>query len=174
MKKYLLIAFIILFIIVGYFSYTIFTKRESDLIKNGDPSAQDAQKSTIEEDTNTQQENIVGNPSDEENSEEITNSATEENANIYIHVTPLDCERECEPYQYDEKELKYCQNVCGLSDDTISDSSDCNSLKDLTKDYCLKDQAISKKDISICDSISDTNVKKTCKSRIQEDILEGM
>jgi uncharacterized protein YxeA len=174
MKRFLITAFVLTVCIVGYFAFTIFTKREGDLIKSEDPSAQDDQKSTMGRDTNTQQENIVENSSDEETSEETTNSATEENANIYIHVTPLDCERECEPYQYDEKELAYCRNVCGLSDDTTSDNSDCDSLKDLAKDYCLKNQAIGKKDLSICDSISDTNVKKTCKNRIQEDILEEM
>ena len=179
MKRFLITLLLITFCIVGYFAYTVFSKRESDLIETStSPTTQKDQPSASEstDSSNKPQENIIDNLLNDENTQENTTAenieTTTENANIYINVTPPDCMRECEPYKYDKKELKYCQNVCGISENTSA--NDCDKLKDLDKDYCYKSRAIEKKDASVCDSISDTAIKRTCKNRVQEDILENM
>lgn len=179
MSRFLLIIFLIIFCIVGYFAYTVFSKRESDLIETTPSSTTQKDQPSASESTdssNESQENIIENLLNDETTQENTSventETTTENTNIYINVTPPDCMRECEPYKYDEKELKYCQNVCGISEDVST--NDCDKLKDLEKDYCYKNQAVEKKDASICDNISDTAVKRTCKNRIQEEILENM
>ena len=179
MNRFLLTFLLITFCIVGYFAYTVFSKRESDLIETDtSPTTQKDQSSTSEssDSSDKPQENIIDNLLNDQNTQENTTGenadTTTEETNIYINVTPPDCMRECEPYKYDEKELRYCQNVCGISESTSA--NDCDKLKDLEKDYCYKNQAIEKKDASICDSISDTAIKKSCKNRIQEDILENM
>ena len=179
MKRFLISFLLIAFCIVGYFAYTVFSKRESDLIEtNTSPTAQENQPSASENtgSSDKPQENIIENLSNDENTQENTTTGktetTSEDANIYINITPPDCTRECEPYKYDEKELKYCQNVCGISQDVPT--NDCDKLKDLDKDYCYKNKAIEKKDTAICDNISDTAIRRTCKNRIQEDVLENM
>lgn len=179
MKRFLITILIIAFCIVGYFAYTVFSKRESDLIETtSSPATQEEQSSASEnaDSSDKPQENIIENLLNNENAQEDATAenteATTEDTNIYINVTPPDCMRECEPYKYDEKELKYCQNVCGISEG--ASANDCDKLKDLEKDYCFKNQAIEKKDASICDNISDTAIKRSCKNRIQEDILENM
>lgn len=179
MNRLIVIIILIAFCLVGYFAFSIFSKRESDLIGSNNKSTQEQQTATTDN-TNTTtapHKNVIANlltnentQSDNGNESSAENQSEEEN--IYINVTPPDCVRECEPYKYDEKELRYCQNVCGISENTST--NDCDQLKDLDKDYCYKDQAIKKKDASICDNISDTAIKKTCKNRIQEEIIEKM
>lgn len=180
-KKIIIIICAIACLLVGYFVFSVFTKRESDLITP--PESQDVQdqkndqekqKPTTPNDS-TEDANLTesSNETDSQDSADKNSERDTENEKYYIHVTATDCARECEPYQYDDKELTYCQNVCGIAE-TTSTNADCEKLKDLSRDYCLKDQAIDKKDASICENISDTSVKKTCKNRIQEDVLESL
>ena len=172
-KKLLIFLLILIFCTIIYFAYTVFTKRESDLIQKT-PSKQEIPSATnIQRTTNTQQESNNTQDNIKEDATNTTTENTSEDQSFYVHVTPLDCTRECEPYKYNEKELKYCQNVCGFVAED-QENSNCDKLKDLSKDYCYKNQAIAKKDNAICDSISDTTIKKTCKNRIQEDVLENM
>jgi hypothetical protein len=110
--------------------------------------------------------------------EEKNNDGNFENSDLKISVNSADCDNECEKFKKDE-ELKYCENVCGISDlyDYSDDSgeeefSNCDKKQGVQKDYCLKDQAISEKDFKICDQVKDENIKKTCKNRITEDFLE--
>lgn len=182
LKKTLIMLFIVIFCVIGYFAFTIFAKREKDIISSSNtPQTQNDARDTFNENgthsSNAPQENIIENLIDESsqanNTAENGNSTTITKENIYINITPPDCMRECEPYKYDEKELEYCQNVCGLPSQSSQNTS-CDSLSDLQKDYCYKNQAIDKKDMSICDPISDSKIKKTCTMRIQEDILEEM
>ncbi len=179
-KKLFIILLIIVFCAISYFAYTVFSKRESDLIKTSTtPATHNMQESKDASEKDRPQENIIENllrndateNTQTENSDQTAKNNSDDG--YYVHVTSIDCARECEPYKYNDKELKYCQNVCGISD-TTSTNSNCDSLNDFEKDYCYKNQAIEKKDASICDKISDTAVKRSCKNRIQEDILENM
>lgn len=181
LKKTLITILLLAFIVVVYFAYTVFSKRESDLIETNTSSDTQKDQSSVSESTSpsdTPQENIINNLLDPDSSADTQTENTDQKSendttnDYYIHVTPTDCARECEPYKYDDKELKYCQNVCGISESTSA--NDCDKLKDLEKDYCYKNQAIEKKDASICENISDSAIKKSCKNRIQEDVLENM
>lgn len=88
---------------------------------------------------------------------------------IDISISPSDCDNECASFKEDK--LKYCQEVCGLS--VQQSSNNCNNKSNLEKDYCLKNDAIQNKDFKICDQISDSGVKKACKNRVTEDIIES-
>lgn len=184
-NKYFITFYMIIFIGISYFAYTIFGERESGLIKSNSRASINEQSSEIEKSNirNTPQENVIENlfnneitqesDSTKDNIESPQETTSPENSNFYINVTPPDCTRECEPYKYDEKELEYCKNVCGLSPRT-SENINCNDLSNLQRDYCIKDHAISEKDQKLCESIADNNIKTTCETRIQEDFLEQM
>ncbi|EKE24953.1 MAG: hypothetical protein ACD_5C00347G0010 [uncultured bacterium] len=88
----------------------------------------------------------------------------------FLQVLPQDCENECKSYQQEE-DVTYCKQVCGLVE-IKKEATGCDALADLEKDYCLKDEAISKADPKICDKIEDGKIKKTCKNRILEDIVD--
>jgi hypothetical protein len=91
--------------------------------------------------------------------------------NYFLHITPADCDSQCKPFIKNKKSLQYCQEVCGLIS-PIAPGDTCNNLKELDKDYCLKNLAISKKDMTICDQIQDLGIKKNCQNRIIEDMLD--
>lgn len=100
--------------------------------------------------------------------EEIENeNAAEEE--MFLEVLPEDCKNECKNFQVSE-DIDYCKNICGLV--TIKrGASECDPLKNLEKDYCLKDLAISKTDERICDQIEDFGIKKTCENNLAENII---
>lgn len=85
-------------------------------------------------------------------------------------VSIRECSNECRDFAVKE-ELTYCQEVCGLKAPSEKDQA-CDTLKDLKQDYCFKDEAISKKDLVLCDKVSDPNIKKTCQNRVTEDIFD--
>lgn len=90
--------------------------------------------------------------------------------NIQTNITRQNCDDGCGPFSKDQALYAYCKEVCGLS--PIENVSECDSKKDLEKDYCQKNLAISKTDSALCESIADDNIRKTCKNRIAEDLLE--
>ena len=91
------------------------------------------------------------------------------NSDTYLPLSKVSCEQDCRSYT-DSKELRYCQEYCGLAPPMTT--SDCTSLKDLEKDYCYKDQAIAKTDPTLCEKVSDTNIRTTCQNRVTEDIVD--
>jgi len=89
-------------------------------------------------------------------------------------VSSKDCDNNCKNFTDSEK-IKYCQEVCGFAPakKETPKKEGCDALSDLEKDYCLKDFAISKKDLTICEKIEDSGIQKTCRNRITEDILDS-
>jgi hypothetical protein len=85
------------------------------------------------------------------------------------NITAEDCDNECVNFKNNPGNLRYCQDICGLVQ-SISDN--CSEKQGMDKDYCFKTEAISKTDLTICDSISDSKIKSSCKSRVTEDLLE--
>lgn len=100
--------------------------------------------------------------------DEETVDDTEEDT--FLQVLPQDCDNECKSYQQEE-DVTYCKQVCGLVE-VKKEATGCDAKEDLEKDYCLKDEAIAKADPKICDKIEDGKVKKTCKNRVLEDIVD--
>jgi len=136
----------------------------TDDLKNDSDKDESANSNTTDNTT----DNTADNSTDEQ---DVTNAETD----TFLDVTTQDCDNNCKSFS-DAEDLKYCQNVCGLSKPkkTVSKSSDCAAIEDsLEQDYCYKDLAISKKDMKICDNIGDTNIKKTCTNRITEDIIDA-
>jgi len=88
-----------------------------------------------------------------------------------LDITTEHCDNNCDAFAMDFKLLEYCQQVCGLA--PVKVTSNCDGKKDLEKDYCLKDLAVTKKDSNLCDGILDANIRLTCQNRILEDALEN-
>lgn len=102
--------------------------------------------------------------------ESITEQGSADQSGNNSNISARDCDNECGNFKNEEKKLKYCQEVCGLSSEEII--ANCSNKSGLEKDYCFKSLAIQNKDFKICDQISDSGIKKTCKNRITEDIME--
>ncbi len=182
-KKTFIILFIIIFCLAVYYPVNFFLKQRNE---TGDTTA--TEKANTEEPLLNQNDSLVlqkpsGDNSGEEQENIIENllnnettatqtEITAENLDFFINITPPDCTRECEPYKYNEKELRYCQNVCGLSPAT--DKEDCDKLEGLEKDYCFKNTATIDKDLQVCEKITDTKLKESCQKRVQEDFIEEM
>ena len=88
----------------------------------------------------------------------------------FISITREDCLNGCKRFPKGP-ELTYCQQSCGLA--TPQDNpGDCADKTGLDKDYCFKDATISAKDFNICEKISDKGIKKSCVTRITEEVLQ--
>lgn len=161
-----MIFFIAAFLSVAYFGCPILKNRYfkggSTIIKNDSEQKSGSEKSA-----------------QGENQDAYQMGSETKSTSLKITITPKDCDNECDKFEKDE-ELEYCQEVCNIveyEEDTSEESDDssenCDSKEGLQKDYCLKDKAIEEEDFKICDGISDAGVKKTCKNRLTEDILDS-
>lgn len=166
LSKILFFIFIIAFFAIMFWGYSIFKERnsfsqekKSSLIINSE------QENEIDEDKNdlNEEENII-------NDDETNNDSSTEN-DSFLQVTADDCKKECKDFQ-DPDDVSYCKEICGLSA-TKKDSSGCDMLESLEKDYCFKDKAISEKNPKICDKIEDYGIKKACQNRLLEDIVDN-
>lgn len=160
-KLVFLIAIIAL-IVLAYFGYPIMEKRYF----SNEPKIIHIKSS--EQEIDNENANV-----------QINNSTAGEikSSSIEITVSPSDCDNECSEFKK-ENELEYCREVCGLSNAVQENTAkkvpdNCESASGLQKDYCLKDLAIKNKDFKTCDTIVDSGVKKACKNRITEDIIES-
>jgi hypothetical protein len=116
-------------------------------------------------------DNVPASSEEDSDSEDVSNDGVAIEDDNFLDVAPADCANKCKSFT-EAEDVKYCKEVCGLA--TPAKKADgCDAIEDdLEKDYCFKDLAISKNDIKICDQIIDGNVKKTCRNRLLEDILE--
>ncbi len=138
-------------------------QEDSNIINSPDENI----PSSVSEDVKTQEENIPEIKIDE------VKSDSQKDENVLVSITSEHCNSECKAFESNFEFLEYCQQVCGISPAKEVSASDCEAKKDLARDYCFKDLAIIKKDFSLCEKIKDSNVKKTCKNRITQDIIEG-
>ncbi len=99
------------------------------------------------------------------------NDKNSSDGNMFAHITTEHCDTGCKAFANKLNFLEYCQQVCGLV--PIKNVKNCDNKKDLQKDYCNKDLAITKKDASICAKIKDVNIQQTCQNRIAQDIIEN-
>jgi hypothetical protein len=169
-SKLVLLFFAVLAALVFYFSYSVLKNRYFRGVTREIIKDTSVQKS--EDNINSENQNINGNDS-ESNQQETKNTVAPK-----IEVAPKDCDNDCSRFKKsDEKE--YCQEICGTetffedASDSGGSSNDCTSEKGVQKDYCLKDIAVGNKDFKACEEIADTNIKKSCKSRITEDLIES-
>lgn len=99
------------------------------------------------------------------------NDKNDTQGNMLAHITTEQCNSNCSAFASDLQLLEYCQQVCGII--PVKNVTSCAGQSGIEKDYCLKDLAVAKSDASICDQISDVNVKQTCQNRIEQDVIEG-
>lgn len=176
-KVVLLIIVCIIVAAIIYFVVSVFVARDKDVFVAPDASTPASSGETPPSSPTTDTA-----PSSPAPDEPTPTTATDDDtvvttppttpSDAYINITPPDCARECAPYKYDEKELTYCKNVCGLTDG--APTSDCDARSGLAKDYCLKDRAIAAKDAAVCEHIADGGIKKTCITRLQQEFIENM
>jgi len=161
-------AIVICLIALGIWGFPILHNR---YVGSDDANVQTQQDANKEETTeNKDGDEDSGQMPEQEVTEEDTEGLNTED-DSFLEISKQDCDSHCKEYTETE-DLDYCKQVCGLS--AVSEKADgCDALEDLEKDYCLKDLGISKKDLKICDQIEDNGVKKACKNRVTEDILES-
>lgn len=164
MKKILLLSVLILLITgLTWWAYPIMKSRYFSAEKTP-PLQIFPEEQKPEQDATKENQQI---PPNTEGAPESIESKTP--ADSFINIATADCDNECANFENDEKNLKYCQEICGLTLPMAADN--CENLKNLEKDYCLKDLAVSKKDYKVCDQIQDSGIKETCRNRITEEIL---
>ena len=170
MKKSKIIA-IIIFIIAAaavlYFAYGVVKKRYMSPAKNAGTSSSATQNQagsqTDNQNVDQSGDNQVSTPS------EVDNTAP---TNGQPDVQSADCDNNCAQYKDNADNLKYCQEVCGITPVKPKNSEeDCANLSGLDKDSCWRDLAVSKKDFAICDKISDAKLQKVCRNRVTEEVL---
>lgn len=106
--------------------------------------------------------------------ESIDTNVRNGGGDVFAGITNSHCNSDCKAFANNFEYLEYCEQVCGISPIKDVSESDCKKKEKLQKDYCFKDLAINKKDASFCNNIKDSNVQKTCKTRITEDALENL
>lgn len=172
LKKTLIIIILLTVIAVGYYTFTVFRDRESDLLNTDTPSQEQSPQSnntpstakppSISENTNVQENDSTKEP-------KKISDISQEAAHA---ITSDDCANECTNIKEKDKQA-YCKEVCGLTG-TPQDDSDrsCDTLSGLAKDYCIRDKAVKDSDLTRCDEIRDSGVRTQCQNRIQEDIID--
>jgi hypothetical protein len=99
-----------------------------------------------------------------------TNAAGDTN-NERPKITAKDCDNNCAGFDNTNGNLDYCNQICNLNEPpTVPE--DCSKMTDLNKDYCYKDKAIADKNLKLCDSVNDATIKKACKNRVSEDLID--
>jgi len=163
--------------LAAYFAYPkiknrFFAKSPGEAGKNslgGEKTEKsDSAESNSENVINAENGDVAG--LDQSGSTDAGNTSVPSGGDTLAHITTEHCDSSCQAFLNDSKLLAYCKQVCGIT--PVKNVSGCDAKTGIDKDYCLKDLAISKEDSSVCDQISDANVKKACKNRILQDIIE--
>ncbi len=91
----------------------------------------------------------------------------------FAEILPEDCTNECSTFQSSPDQYVYCRSVCGLPLTSLENSSPVQPTdSSLEKDLQQKNTAIKENDLSKCEAIKDTQLKKSCQVRVTEDLLE--
>ncbi len=170
LKKITLLLFALASLALAYFAYPIienrYFKSEVKEVIRIDNNKFDDRETAI--DSNNVSEKDL-EMSDLNETESATKDGIDESGEIE-NISAKDCDNECENFQDNTANLKYCQDICDLS--PVKESENCENLPSKEKDYCFKNQAIAKIDLKICDLISDSTIKSACKNRVTEELLE--
>jgi len=160
MKKFLIILYILIFVALTYYVINLFIDRNQGSEKQVEIKYQ----SEVTDNTITDAKPpIIQN----EETKEISDEQKQKDAAYTI--TQEDCADECVIIEDTDKQI-YCKQVCGLT--TTEQDESCDKLNGLAKDYCLRDEAVVNKELSECNKITDSGVKKQCINRINEDFID--
>ncbi|NTW29699.1 MAG: hypothetical protein HGA33_00280 [Candidatus Moranbacteria bacterium] len=178
----------VLFGLLGYLAFVMYGRMHSDSDPVGIDDEKNGSASTaipLPRDSGDDM-NEVGKDADVDedaaDEEELIKETEEETS--FLDISSTDCTKRCAGYDGDD--FEYCQEVCGLSaddpgyheedddrstDDKVSD--DCDGKSGLALDYCRKDTAVANGNLSACTGISDTGIRKACRNRIAQDLMES-
>ena len=178
-KNFFYIILALVFVSLFVWAFLVYRDRSKEYESNTSESTEIQQLNEENTDPQTSEESNDSETTDTTDSgENDLNDEEEDEENVaeektsYDEITSKDCANECKDFKNNSKDLKYCQQVCGLTPiKEETKKGTCDSLSDLEKDYCLKDLAVDKGDFKICDEIEDAGIQKTCRNRITEDIL---
>ena len=164
-SKIILIAiYIIAAAAVLYFAYGVVKNRYFKTDKNNVGTTNSEMQDQI-----NQSADGTENINQESNVPESAVPVTENGQPVFESA---DCASDCARFKDIPDGLKYCQEVCGDRPVTPKNSaSQCENLAGLEKDGCWRDLAVSKKDFSVCDKISDAKLLKVCRNRVTEEVL---
>ena len=170
-KIIFLLIFVAALVVLAYFAYPIVKNRyfeNNDTVKNEDQKT----NKSISDYTKENEESGITENADQEDSALNEEAKTEiDETGVSANITAEDCDNECASFKNNASDLKYCQNICDIS--PTKDSENCESKQGTDKDYCFRNQAVAKTDLNICDSISDSKIKSSCRNRVTEDMLEN-
>lgn len=175
-NPFLIFILVLALVVVGGFSYKVFgdryLKKTSEMPAELNKNANSTSK--FGKNSNSSAENTdstVLDGTDNDNAAESQNSNENGATGDVSKIGPKDCENRCVDFKGGD--LDYCREICGLNQKNSNASSgDCSDRSGLTKDYCLRDLGIEKRDFKFCDQIADAKVKKNCRDRITEDMLD--
>lgn len=183
-SKIILSIFLLATISLGIWGYGIFNDRYGNVTDSpqsnttdstappsspsiNEPTQNDGTSTTIEDPTNN--EEVSPTIDDNVPPVSISKDITE---NILAHITPQHCDTACQAFASDLKLFEYCEQTCGIS--PIKNVSNCDDKKGIQKDYCLKDLAITTKDVAKCNDINDANIKQSCLNFIKQNSIEDL
>ncbi len=112
-------------------------------------------------------QNLVPSPTAPEPSDEL---AAQKRSAYYI--TRENCDDECSSFDENTSPLRYCQQICGIIPPKDGDV-DCDVKSGLSRDYCIKDRAVSSNKPADCESISDKGIWDQCRKQIIENTVDG-
>jgi hypothetical protein len=176
MKKkkmlFILIALGLIAASVSVFSFYTFQKRYSEVETDENVEVTKEIQPEPDDDSETIDSGSVDEADIDGLEEEISDEEyLQDDGDIEpVEITGEDCDNKCDDFNEAEEDFMYCLEICGLADSENSD--DCMKLSGITQDYCWKAQAVESSDFKLCDKISDAGVKKTCKNRVTEDLVE--
>lgn len=172
-SRFVLIVFSILAIILLGSGYKILRQQYAENANQKDVPAPDYFNEMTENTPDNSSNNPDGSEPEQENGADTKEEGSKDLPDDrFLEVTGQDCQNKCIQFKSDAENFKYCQNFCGLNS-TNKKITSCDTLEDLEKDYCWKDLAINKKDFAACGNIKDSGIKKTCKNRVTEEVLNG-
>lgn len=168
-SKYILIAlYVTAALAVAYFAYGVVKKRyilpgrENTQTQNGESPSQNGQAGS--------QENAGQDAASPEGGAAAEETPAPEGTRLF--VTNSDCDSDCDKFEDNADDLKYCQQVCGIIPaEPKSSEEECAGSEGIEKDYCWRDLAVSQKDITVCEKISDNKLRSVCRNRVVEEIL---
>ncbi len=168
MKKTKVVSIIIFLVVAGaviYFAYGVFKNRYQNLKK--EPREHRKYEEPKDGETGSTENRLA----EEENFSSASDIEFEKEEKPVIENT--DCQNDCRKYKGNEFQYRYCQEVCGDRPAIPKDSEEqCKTLSGLAENSCWRDLAISKKDPDICENITDLQLKKACRNRVIEELLD--
>lgn len=167
------IAAITIFILtiasLSYWGYSVFSNRYAEDEVETELGETEAENEDLEKDGSFPEDGLETDSVDEEEADEEKEAQNFAKQDTFMNISSKDCDNGCKNFS-DADDKEYCKNICGLS---VSDKNEgCESLEDLERDYCYKNQAAKKTDAGICEKIEDKGVRAACQKRVMEDIVD--